>query len=51
MKKYIKPETKTYQINAAAMLAASQGVSTGNIVGDEYSDGDVTYTKEDAWYD
>lgn len=45
-KTYIKPETTVYQINInSQLLSGSPGPNTDDSLGDEFTDGDVTYGK------
>ena len=52
MKKYIKPLTKEIKVNSYnSLLAGSGGVETGSSLGNEYSEGDVSYSKESSGFD
>lgn len=42
--KYIKPETKTIKVESQQIMAGS-GVETGGTPGNEYTGGDVTYSR------
>ena len=46
MKKYIKPETNMTNIQVEAHLMNGSGVKTGGTLKDDYTPGDVTYTRE-----
>ncbi len=47
MKIYIKPElANTKILHEKDLLAASPGVNTGDNLGDEWDEGDVTYSKD-----
>ena len=48
MKTYIKPKSKTLHLQTLGLLTQSPrgGVKTGDKVGDEYSESDVSYGKE-----
>ncbi len=53
MKKYIKPETNMTNIQFEAHLMNGSGVKTGGTLHEEYTLGDVTYTRKSfsAWDD
>lgn len=43
---YIKPETTVFQVKIdSQLLSGSPGVNTNDTTGDEFSSGDVTYSK------
>lgn len=47
MKKYIKPEiAKENIVDEECMICASPGVNNGDCLGNEYSEGDVSYSKQ-----
>ena len=43
-KEYINPEMQVVMMQTMTVLAASEGVNSGNSVGDGYSSTDVTYS-------
>ena len=43
-KEYINPEMLVVMMQTMTVLAASEGVNSGNSVGDGYSSTDVTYS-------
>jgi len=52
MKKYIKPFSKEIKLNFHHSLLAGSGVETGNSISDEFSDRDISYSKDfDSSYD
>ena len=51
MKKYIKPLTKEIKVNAYNSLLAGSGVTSGSSLGDAYSEGDASYSKESSGFD
>ena len=49
MNNYIKPNTKVIAISTQHMIALSGGgVATGGTTGNEYTDGDITYSKDNG---
>lgn len=46
MKKYIKPLTKEIKVNSYNSLLAGSGVTSGSSLGNVYSEGDASYSKE-----
>lgn len=52
MKKYIKPLTKEIKVNSYnSLLAGSGGVTSGSPLGNEFYEGDVSYSKESSDFD
>ena len=52
MKKiYQAPAAYIMSVNVMNMMAASPGTKTGNTVGDEYNEGDVTYVRHRSIWD
>lgn len=51
MKKYIKPLTKEIKVNSYNSLLAGSGVTSGSSLGDEFNEGDVSYSKESSGFD
>ena len=51
-KMYLMPETIVVEVKIDQnLLTSSPGVSTGSGTGDEYNDGDITYSRESEWDD
>ena len=50
-KTYINPNMSVVKLNVAAGLLAGSGVKSGDTVGQEYKDTDVTYGREFDFFD
>lgn len=48
-KMYIDPTMRVVLMKPAKVICDSGGVNNGDKPGDEYSGGDVTYSRQDGW--
>ena len=48
-KMYIDPTMRVVLMKPAKVICDSGGVNSGDKPGDEYSGGDVTYSRQDGW--
>lgn len=51
MKRYIEPAIEIVNIETQQLMAGSGGLTTGSKPGNEYTPGDVNYSRGSSWDD